>query len=177
MADLRTEKQVTYELEKQREVLKAHNETAKSYQQSLARIVKLEQELSDIKIKQSYEDGEQVSLAKQATALAKSIGDQFRKNAVSSEKSLIFHRSSANFGRQTNLFGEFKHEQPFGKKMVYTKVEAVPSSWIFLDAHIKDFQNKETSIHLLPAIKPLDLIYDNPAILQDDYQILNSGGS
>ena len=56
MADLRTEKEVTVELEKQREVLKAHNETAKSYQQSLARIVKLEQELSDIKIKQSYED-------------------------------------------------------------------------------------------------------------------------
>ena len=94
-----------------------------------------------------------------------------------SEKFLIFHRSSSNFGRQTNLFGEFKHEQPFGKKMVYTKVEAAPSSWIFLDAHIKDFQNKETSIHLLPAIKPLDLIYDNPAILQYDYQILNSGGS
>ena len=93
MADLRTEKQVTYELEKQREVLKAHNETAKSYQQSLARIVKLEQELSDIKIKQSYGDGEQVSLAKQATALAKSIGDQFRKNAVSSEKSLIFAKA------------------------------------------------------------------------------------
>ena len=89
MADLRTEKEVTVELEKQREVLKAHNETAKSYQQSLARIVKLEQELSDIKIKQSYEDGEQVSLAKQATALAKSIGDQLRKSAVVTEKSLI----------------------------------------------------------------------------------------
>ena len=93
MADLRTEKEVTVELEKQREVLKVHNETAKSYQQSLARIVKLEQELSDIKIKQSYGDGEQVSLAKQATALAKSIGDQFRKNAVSSEKSLIFAKA------------------------------------------------------------------------------------
>ena len=41
MADLRTEKEVTVELEKQREVLKAHNDTAKSYQQSLVRIVQL----------------------------------------------------------------------------------------------------------------------------------------
>ena len=61
--------------------------------------------------------------------------------------------------------------------MVYTKVEAVPSSWIFLDAHVKDFQNKETSIRMIPVTKPLDLIYDNPAILKHDYQILNSGGS
>jgi len=94
-----------------------------------------------------------------------------------SEKFLIFHRSSLNFGRQANLAEAFKLKQPVEQKMVYAKVEAVPSSWIFLDAHVKDFQNKETSIRLLPAIKRLDLIYDDPAILQYDYQILNSGGS
>lgn len=94
-----------------------------------------------------------------------------------SEKFLIFHRSSSNFGRQAKLFEEFKLEQPLEQKMVHTKVEAVPSSWIFFDAHVKDFQNKETSIRMIPVTKPLDLIYDNPAILKHDYQILNSGGS
>ena len=94
-----------------------------------------------------------------------------------SEKFLIFHRSSLNFARQANIIEEFKFEQPLEQKVAYIKVEAVPSSWIFLDSHVKDFQNKETSIRLIPAKKRLDLIYDNPAILRYDYQILNSGGS
>ena len=94
-----------------------------------------------------------------------------------SKKFLIFHRSSSSFGQEAKLLEEVKLDEPLEQKMVYTKVEAVPSSWIFLEAHVKDFQNKAMSLHLLPASKPLDLIYDNPAILKHNYQVLNSGGS
>ena len=94
-----------------------------------------------------------------------------------SRKFLIFHRSSSSFGRKINFFEEPNLEEPLKQKMVYVKSEAVPSSWIFLDAHVKEFQNKETSLRLIPAKSPLDLIYDNPAILQYDYQLMNSGGS
>lgn len=94
-----------------------------------------------------------------------------------SRKFLIFHRSSSNFGRQGNLFEEPNLDQPMKQKMVYVRPETVPSSWIFFDAHVKEFQNKETSLRLLPAKSPLDLIYDNPAILQYNYQVMNSGGS
>ena len=90
-----------------------------------------------------------------------------------SEKFLIFHRIGLNFGHQTKILEESKLGQPLEQKMVYMKVRADPNpnTWIFFD------KNKETKIRLNPATKPLDLIYDNPAILKYDYQVLNSGGS
>ena len=94
-----------------------------------------------------------------------------------SKKFLIFRRSDLNFGGQVPLLKEFKLEHSLDRKIAYRKVEKAPSSWIFLDAHVKDFQNKATTIRLLPAMEPLDLIYDNPVILKYDYQILNSSGS
>jgi len=97
-----------------------------------------------------------------------------------SEKFLIFHRSGLNFSRQSSLFRELKSErslknlkveQSLEEKTIHTKVEAVPDTRIFFD------QNKETKIHLITVKKPLDLIYDDPAILKNDYQTLNSDGS
>jgi hypothetical protein len=102
-----------------------------------------------------------------------SLDLDFKK--AQSKKFLIFHRSSSGFSRQTNIFKEYKFEELGKEKKVYPKIELIPSSWIFLDAHIKDFQNKETRLRLIPSTKPLDLIYDNPAVLQYDFQKLNSG--
>lgn len=90
---------------------------------------------------------------------------------VQSEKFLVFHPSGSTFGRQPNLYEELKPEAPLEQRRLYAKVVAVPDTWVLLD------QNKKTLLHLKPPEKPLDLIYDNPAILKHDYQVLNSGGS
>ena len=80
MADLREQKQITAELQKQKEILEAHNEESQAYKQAVQEInrlnverVRVEGEIADAKRRASQE-ADTISLEKQI--------DKFRKSAL-----------------------------------------------------------------------------------------------
>jgi hypothetical protein len=82
MADLREQKQITAELEKQKEILKAHNEESQAYKQAVQEInrlnverVRVENEIAEAQRRVSAEAG--------IVSLEKEI-DKFRKSALNS---------------------------------------------------------------------------------------------
>jgi len=88
-----------------------------------------------------------------------------------SEKFLIFHDSGSIFGREPAILVDPKPKQ-FAKKQEETieKTDPIPETGVYFD------QNKQVIVHLNSAEKPLDLIRDNSALLQYDYQALISSG-
>ena len=88
-----------------------------------------------------------------------------------SEKFLIFHDSGSIFGREPAILVDPKPKQ-FAKKQEeeVEKIDPIPETGVYFD------QNKQVIVHLNSAKKPLDLIRDNSALLQYDYQALISSG-
>ena len=86
-----------------------------------------------------------------------------------SEKFLIFHDSGSIFGREPDILLDPKPKQ-FAKQQeeAVEKNDPIPETGVYID------QNKRVIVHLNSAEKPLDLIRDNPALLQYDYQALIS---
>ena len=88
-----------------------------------------------------------------------------------SEKFLIFHDSGLIFGREPAILVDPKPKQ-FAKQQEESveKIDPIPETGVYFD------QNKRVIVHLNSAEKPLDLIRDNSALLQYDYQALISSG-
>jgi len=88
-----------------------------------------------------------------------------------SEKFLVFHDSGSIFGREPNILVDPKPKQ-FAKKQeeAFEKMDPIPETGVFFD------QNKKVIVHLNSPEKTLDLIRDNSALLQYDYQALISSG-
>ena len=88
-----------------------------------------------------------------------------------SEKFLIFHDSGSIFGREPAILVDPKPKQ-FAKKQEETfgKIDPIPETGVYFD------QDKKVIVHLNSPKKPLDLIRDNSALLQYDYQALISSG-
>ncbi len=88
-----------------------------------------------------------------------------------SEKFLIFHDSGSIFGREPDILVDPKPKQ-FAKQQeeAVEKIDPIPETGVYFD------QNKKVIVHLNSTEKPLDLIRDNSALLQYDYQALISSG-
>ena len=88
-----------------------------------------------------------------------------------SEKFLIFHDSGSIFGREPDILVDPKPKQ-FVKQQeeAVEKIDPIPETGVYFD------QDKKVIVHLNSAEKPLDLIRDNSALLQYDYQALISSG-
>ena len=88
-----------------------------------------------------------------------------------SKKFLIFHDSGSIFGREPAILVDPKPKQ-FAKKQeeAFEKIDPIPETGIYFD------QDKKVIVHLNSPEKPLDLIRDNSALLQYDYQALISSG-
>ena len=88
-----------------------------------------------------------------------------------SEKFLIFHDSGSIFGREPAILVDPKPKQ-FAKKQeeAFEKIDPIPETGVYFD------QDKKVIVHLNSPEKPLDLIRDNSALLQYDYQALISSG-
>jgi len=88
-----------------------------------------------------------------------------------SEKFLIFHDSGSIFGREPVILVDPKPKQ-FAKKQeeAVEKIDPIPETGVYFD------QDKKVIVHLNSPEKPLDLIRDNSALLQYDYQALISSG-
>jgi len=88
-----------------------------------------------------------------------------------SEKFLIFHDSGSIFGREPAILVDPKPKQ-FAKKQeeAVEKIDPIPETGVYFD------QDKKVIVHLNSTEKPLDLIRDNSALLQYDYQALISSG-
>ena len=88
-----------------------------------------------------------------------------------SEKFLIFHDSGSIFGREPAILVDPKPKQ-FAKKQeeAVEKIDPIPETRVYFD------QDKKVIVHLNSPEKPLDLIRDNSALLQHDYQALISSG-
>jgi len=88
-----------------------------------------------------------------------------------SEKFLIFHDSGSIFGREPAILVDPKPKQ-FAKKQeeAVKKIDPIPETGVYFD------QDKKVIVHLNSPEKPLDLIRDNSALLQYDYQALISSG-
>jgi len=88
-----------------------------------------------------------------------------------SEKFLIFHDSGSIFGREPDILVDPKPKQ-FAKQQeeAAEKIDPIPETGVYFD------QNKKVIVHLNSTEKPLDLIRDNSALLQYDYQTLISSG-
>ena len=88
-----------------------------------------------------------------------------------SKKFLIFHDSGSIFGREPDILVDPKPKQ-FVKQQeeAVEKNDPIPETGVYFD------QDKKVIVHLNSAEKPLDLIRDNSALLQYDYQALISSG-
>ena len=88
-----------------------------------------------------------------------------------SEKFLIFHDSGSIFGREPDILVDPKPKQ-FVKQQeeAVEKNDPIPETGVYFD------QDKKVIVHLNSTEKPLDLIRDNSALLQYDYQALISSG-
>ena len=88
-----------------------------------------------------------------------------------SEKFLIFHDSGSIFGREPDILVDPKPKQ-FVKQQeeAVEKIDPIPETGVYFD------QDKKVIVHLNSTEKPLDLIRDNSALLQYDYQALISSG-
>ena len=97
------------------------------------------------------------------------LGADFEESQ--SEKFLIFHDSGSIFGREPDILVDPKPKQ-FVKQQeeAVEKNDPIPETGVYFD------QDKKVIVHLNSAEKPLDLIRDNSALLQYDYQALISSG-
>ena len=97
------------------------------------------------------------------------LGADFEESQ--SEKFLIFHDSGSIFGREPAILVDPKPKQ-FAKKReeAVEKIDPIPETGVYFD------QDKQVIVHLNSPEKPLDLIRDNSALLQYDYQALISSG-
>ena len=88
-----------------------------------------------------------------------------------SKKFLIFHDSGSIFGREPDILVDPKPKQ-FVKQQeeAVEKIDPIPETGVYFD------QDKKVIVHLNSPEKPLDLIRDNSALLQYDYQALISSG-
>ena len=88
-----------------------------------------------------------------------------------SKKFLIFHDSGSIFGREPDILVDPKPKQ-FIKQQeeAVEKIDPIPETGVYFD------QDKKVIVHLNSPEKPLDLIRDNSALLQYDYQALISSG-
>ena len=97
------------------------------------------------------------------------LGADFKESQ--SEKFLIFHDSGSIFGREPDILVDPKPKQ-FVKQQeeAVEKIDPIPETGVYFD------QDKKVIVHLNSPEKPLDLIRDNSALLQYDYQALISSG-
>jgi len=97
------------------------------------------------------------------------LGADFEESQ--SEKFLIFHDSGSIFGREPDILVDPKPKQ-FVKQQeeAVEKIDPIPETGVYFD------QDKKVIVHLNSPEKPLDLIRDNPTLLQYDYQALISIG-
>jgi len=88
-----------------------------------------------------------------------------------SKKFLIFHDSGSIFGREPDILVDPKPKQ-FVKQQeeAVEKIDPIPETGVYFD------QDNKVIVHLNSTEKPLDLIRDNSALLQYDYQALISSG-